>query len=40
MIAPKLTRPWTLAPQLVLEGLALHAEREAEGSQPARQTSK
>lgn len=32
LIAPRLALPWQVAPHLVLEGLALHAERAARGS--------
>lgn len=32
LIAPRLAQPWQVAPHLVLEGLALHAERDARGS--------
>ncbi|GAB3671191.1 type III pantothenate kinase [Salinisphaera aquimarina] len=39
LLAPRLARPWQVVPHLVLEGLAVHAEREARGGQPARQRS-
>lgn len=29
LVAPRLAQPWQVAPHLVLEGLAVHAEREA-----------
>lgn len=39
LLAPRLARPWQVAPHLVLEGLAVQAQRTTRGGQAARQRS-